>query len=452
MNLKLMKIIKYVILIVIILIICIIGFFLLKNKGKIGEDRSATPSTHIEAVENYNKIEKISNKNDYYIVKNCLNVFYIDYSQIYENTKSSFKLESDKENVENLKKQNIQTVYNILDEDYIKENNITLNNLETKLKKINKVSIDIANIYVYTKNENIKVYFVYGNLIDSSTHTASDFKIMLKVDTLNRTFNVLLQDYVEKYYNDIKVGEQINVNISNSIENKKYNVYTFENMTDEEYLKEIFTNCKLELLYNPESIYNKFSDEYKLNRFTTISELKKYVEENKTDIAKMQLAKYQKNVYEDYTEYICLDNNNKYYVIEEKELLDYTISLDLYTINTSEFKSKYDKADNKIKVGYNLEKIRQSINEKNYKYMYNKLNNEFKQKNYSNYDEFEKYMKNNLFESNKFEYESINEENSIFIAKINISDNSNIEQEIKKLNIIMQLNNDYDFEISFSFE
>lgn len=452
MDSKFIKIIRWMILIIIILIICIILYLLFKNNGKLIEDQSATPPTHIEVEENYGKIENAKNKKDYYIAKNCLNTFYINYSQIYEDTKNSFKLESDAENIEKLKKQNIQNVYDILDEEYIKENSITVNNLEKKLQKINKVSIDITDMYVYTKNQNIKIYFVYGNLIDILNEKVNDLKVMLKVDTRNRTFKVLLQDYVEKYYNDIEDGKELNIKVADEIENKTYNVYKFESMTEEEFLNDMFTNCKLELLYNPESIYNKFSDEYKLNRFNTLNDLEEYVNENKTTIFNMQLSKYQKNVHEDYIEYICMTNNNKYYTINEKSLLDYSITMDTYTINTTEFKNKYDKADNKTKVGYNLEKIIQSLKEKNYRYMYNKLNNEFKQNNYANYDDFEKYMKNNLFNNNKFKYESIEENKDIYISKLNIMDKLNSNQNTKKLNIIMKLNNNYEFEISFSFE
>lgn len=451
MDSKLMKIVKWFILITIILIICILLILLLKNKKLNDEDKTATPSTHIDSVEINKKIEKINNKNDYFIVKNCVNTFYLRYSQIYSVSKNDFKLEDDESNVENAKKENIQIIYDMLDDDYIKYKNITMDNLESKLSKINKVYVDINNIYVCSQNENFDIYFVYGNIIDISQENSSEMCLMLKVDKLNRTFKVLLQDYVQKYYNDIEIGKELDIEVPNKIESKTYNVYKFENITDETYLNDIFESCKNELLYNCESIYSKFDDEYKNSRFKTIEELKEYIKNNRKKIVTMELSKYQKNVYDNYTEYVCIDSNNKYYIINVTSPLEYTITLDTYTINTPEFKEKYDNVDNTNKVGLNLEKIKQAINEKDYRYVYNRLNKQFKENNYSEYDVFKNEIKENLFDTNKFEYESIEENQLVYVSKIKVTNDLN-ENESKDMNIIMKLNENYEFEISFSFE
>ena len=353
MNSKVMKILKVLILIIVILIVCIISIIVLKMKLNDKEEKIATPESHIEVEKESQVLELISNKKDYAIAKSCTNNFLINCSQIFNIENDNLVLDDSaiKSN-EELKKQYIQNVFNMLDETYIVENNIVLENLENKLKKINKFSLDITNIYKCSKSDNITIYFVYG-----------------KVDIRNRTFKVLLDDYIEKHYKDIEVGQQIDIDIQNQIENNGYNVYKYENISDEEYLSDLIISCKMELLYSIKDLYNKLDDEYKKNRFSTIDELKEYAEENKKEITNMKLYKYQKNVYDEYVEYICIDNNNRYYIINENSTLNYKIMLDTYTINTPQFKKRYDNADDVTKVGYNLEKIKNAVNNKDYKYI-----------------------------------------------------------------------------------
>lgn len=451
MNLKMKNVLKLIILIVVILIICIISICILKIKVKNEEERSATPATHIEAEQDSKVLERVSNNVDYYIVKNCTKNFYINYSQIYNIDSGDLILDDTNAN-NDVKEQNIKNIYNMLDDSYIKENNITLENLENKLSKINNVTVDIIDSYVCTKSDNIKVYFVYGNLMDVSKSSASKFSLILKVDVRNRTFKVILNDYIKKYYNNIEIGKEVDIDIPDEIENNGYNVYQYQNIADEEYLNDIFTSCKLELLYSTEDLYNKFEDEYKEKRFSDLKELNDFVKNNKKIITMMKLAKYQKNVYDDYTEYICIDNNNRYYVIKEKSMFEYTITLDTYTINTQEFKKKYDEADNITKVGYNLEKIKNAINDKNYKYVYDKLNSQFRQNNYNNYNIFSEYLKNNLFDNNEFNYENIENKQSVYVANININDATKKDDISKNASFVMKLNDNYEFEISFSID
>lgn len=453
MNSKVMKILKVLILIIGILIVCIISILVLKMKLNDKEEKIATPESHIEVEKESQVLELISNKKDYAIAKSCTNNFLINCSQIFNIENDNLVLDDSaiKSN-EELKKQYIQNVFNMLDETYIVENNIVLENLENKLKKINKFSLDITNIYKCSKSDNITIYFVYGNIIDISGNKSVNFKIMLKVDIRNRTFKVLLDDYIEKHYKDIEVGQQIDIDIQNQIENNGYNVYKYENISDEEYLSDLIISCKMELLYSIKDLYNKLDDEYKKNRFSTIDELKDYVEENKKEITNMKLYKYQKNVYDEYVEYICIDNNNRYYIINENSTLNYKIMLDTYTINTPQFKKRYDNADDVTKVGYNLEKIKNAVNNKDYKYIYDKLNYEFKQNNYSNYNYFENILKSNMFEKNIFTYDSIDKEQSVYVSYLDVSDAENENNEKKKITIIMKLNKDYEFEISFSID
>ncbi|MCI8621836.1 MAG: hypothetical protein HFJ50_09355 [Clostridia bacterium] len=57
-------------------------------------------------------------------------------------------------------KENQKALYNVLDEKYIQDRQITENNIKTKFKEIGSVVLDITDMYVYEKSQNAAVYIV----------------------------------------------------------------------------------------------------------------------------------------------------------------------------------------------------------------------------------------------------------------------------------------------------
>ena len=188
---------KKLILILAIIIVMIIGvmiYILNKYKAKIiyGVDVK-TDDTIYDINSN---IKRVDIRNNYYAVKTCINKFYIYYSSIFniedvENTES----------IANRKNKSINIVYQMLDEEYLSYYNITEENLINHLKEIEEMTIHIRDMYVTQRDENIGIYFVNGQLINSSRTQSVDFSIMVKMDMLNHTFSILLDDYVKENYN-----------------------------------------------------------------------------------------------------------------------------------------------------------------------------------------------------------------------------------------------------------
>ncbi len=79
----------------------------------------------------------------------------------------------------------------MLDTEYILAENITENNLTNIFTEIGEVNIDITNMYVAEKDTNIALYFVEGKLRDEETSEVTDFRLMVRIDRLNRTFGIL---------------------------------------------------------------------------------------------------------------------------------------------------------------------------------------------------------------------------------------------------------------------
>ena len=141
-------------------------------------------------------------------------------------------------------------------------------------------------------------------------------------------------------------------------------------------------------------------------------------------IIRSSIKKYNINVYSNYIEYVCIDGYGNYYIFQEEGVMDFTVKLDTYTIDTEEFKEKYNNSTQQQKVGMNLEKINQALNRKDYEYIYNKLDTTFKANNFATFEDFENYMKSTFFNINKIEYGDFNEQSGTYICETEITDNT----------------------------
>ena len=133
--------------------------------------------------------------------------------------------------------------------------------------------------------------------------------------------------------------------------------------------------------------------------------------------------------------------------------MNYEVLLDNYTITTNKFKETYSEANNEKKVQMNVDKFIQMINRHDYKTSYNCISSGFKKNYLDTQEKFEEYMKNVFFEYNKFEFRNIEQKGSnLYTVTLNITDLTEESSEARNVTIIMQLNDDLDFEMSFGIE
>ena len=202
-------------------------------------------------------------------------------------------------------------------------------------------------------------------------------------------------------------------------------------------------------LGSPERMYELLDEQYKVAKFGNLEEFKKYVEENKSKIKNIKLQKYQVTTYDDYLRYICMDKNKNYYVFKQNEILqDYSVMLDMYTVDIEEFTEKYNNSVENEKVKLNIQKIKNAIENADYKYVYSKLNDTFKSNNFKTQEIFENYVKNNFDEDDKISYNSFEIINNLCVYDATITRGS----KTVGINIVMQLKEGTDFVFSFSFE
>lgn len=440
---SLKKIMIFILFIIIILVISIIGLVYFKRGEVIyGVDERGSEDPNNIVIER--ELKYVTDRNDYYAVKNMINKFYNFYELMYEN---DIYDDSDSNSIT---KEEI--VYSFLDEDYIKFSGITKNNIKDSLGKISESNINITNMYVSQYDVNKEIYIVKGRMRNLESGQINDFINMVKVDEANKTFSVFLEDYINKYYEDkLKIGKEIEFETNDDIDNKNnYNKYDTVNVTDDVYVTDLMLKFKQEIMYDSEIAYMHIDEEYKRKKFEDFQSFKDYISSNLAKIISSKINKYSKKSYDDYNEYICIDQNGKYYIFREKSVMNYGIILDTYTMDLQEFNDKYDNVDVNTKVGMNIQKIIDAINEKDYEYVYNKLNNTFKQNNFSNKSDFIKFINNNFFENSAIQYGSFENLGNAYTYSLKIIDK--LENKENVIMIIVKLLENRDFEISFEME
>lgn len=204
------------------------------------------------------------------------------------------------------------------------------------------------------------------------------------------------------------------------------------------------------LIYDSEYAYSLLDNQYKEKRFESYENFEKFVNDNLDCFKRSVLLKYQIESFDKYKEYICHDNFDNYYIFKEIGPMNYTILLDQYTIEDEIFKTTYNKQrDDNNKAQLRLSLVNQMLNRKDYNALYNVLDKDFKEKVFNNQESFEKYVKENFFELNGFEYTNFSKEGNKYKIKTEISDLKNNTNDKKVKRFLVELSENDEFLISF---
>lgn len=382
------------------------------------------------------KIEPVSDNIKFFTIQNCIQN-YLDRT----NMKSSMY---DKEEIDEI---SISTgIYNLLSKEYIQRNLITKENLLNKIEKVETKLIFVPLKMNYLQLQNTNKYAVYGFCQKLNNEYVKDLYFIVNVDNENKTFSIT--PLSNQQYESV---DKIELNRENiEIELNDNNSYVEQRITDQYLCEQYFLIQKRIMLSTPERAYYYLDEEYRNKRFKTIENYKKYILENKNHIVKMALKEYEVRRTEGNTEYICKDQYNNYYIFNAKEVLNYTVMLDSYTIETEEIKNEYMKKTDRKKVEYNINKWIQMLNNKDYENAYNLLNETFKNKNWNSLEEFRTYMEGNYPINYKIEYNDYQVYGTSHAQKIILKDAEGKNKEQKDITIIMKLNENMNFEMSFN--
>lgn len=280
----------------------------------------------------------------------------------------------------------------------------------------------------------------------------NDLYFVVNIDYSTYAFEIY-ESTQEEYTNAIngKIDEKYKKEIS--VKQNEYNKIS-KNITDISIIQMYYDNFKDLLYYETEKSFDKIDVEYKLEKFNnSLEDYKKYMDNNIDRIMESSIIEYWLEEENNNPMYIFKDTNNNYITIKIKEnMVDYSIILDNYTIETETFKEKYSKLTSKEKIEANLGKVFKWIDEKEYNNLYMHLDETFKQNNFPDLQSFINFISNKFFERNIIQTAQINEQGNNYVMTVNYSSNTSMAAENRTQAIIMQLKEGTDFVMSFSIE
>lgn len=372
------------------------------------------------------KLQKVTTKRKYYSVKQIID----NYISYITNTEIG-----------------VEALEQVLAADYRNEFNITRDNIVASVSKFANNQIYIEDMYELEKSDNIDLVIVNGKTKSGSV----EFNIIIKLDLVNDTFEIYPEEYFSKHgYSNLENVDIANVISENNINAKEYNVYNNKSISDLEMCKYYLEHYIYNVTSNVENAYNLLDEQYRTNRFGNIEVYRAYVNSNLDKIKNAQLKEYTVTKYEDYKQYVCIDNNGNYYLFRETAIMDYTLLLDTYTVVLPEFVEKYYDSTIQERVALNISNFIQAINDKNYNYAYKVLSANFKNNKFSTQADLKAYVQNNLFEKNTVEFEEYLIQGNIHIYNIVLSDSNSDNSNKISMTVIMELGSGTNFAMSFS--
>lgn len=441
------KIMMFIMMILIIIVI-IICMFVMNFKKRVIEDNQ-------EILENSfkinNKLEKISDINDYIFLKECINK-YINYSQNVKNLTEkddSEIIEDTRNQLKSIIPQFVRDELGVKDEELYEELGI-----KNKVFRLNKIyqSLQTVNKIEYEENTSISAYYIEGVQIDDLNYEKEEFTLLIILDKINETFLVIPEKYIEMKSMQIEEHELLTIYNQDAIENNFYNVFYMRDISNEEICESYMLDLKKNIIYDIEYLYNDVLDsQYREAKFKNIEEFKQYISQKHSNIDKIALQKYNVNRKQDYNQYMCMDKDDNVYIFKEIGIMDYSLMLDTYTIETEDFIQNYNKSDDRTKGGMNIEKVIEAINNKDYKYVYDHLDETYKNNYFKNINKFEQFIKTKFYDKNNIEYIKITEEGKTLIYNLNIINAEN-KTLVNSVKIIMKLEDDTNYIMALGLE
>lgn len=328
----------------------------------------------------------------------------------------------------------------VLDKSYITENNITNENVFDYVDDLSGYTTFQADRMKFLEGRNVNTYIVEGRLFNNMQLIGTRI-YMINLDNTNMSFSIKpmegnFEDIIEIIRDD------------SQIESNSYNRFEYVVTSEETLITKYFSRYKTEIIGNIENAYSLLDAEYRDLRFDSIDEFSEYISNKQIQYA--YISQYQKNEYDGYTQYICLDQNNNYYIINATGLMEYTVMLDTYTVDLPQFIEEYNNANDAEKAGMNLEKVFTAVNNGDYEYVYNKLDSTFKQNNFPTLESFETYMSETFYDNNTVEYSNYQNNAGLHMYDVSVTNTDDANSSAVTKTFIMQLLDGTDFVMSFN--
>ena len=365
-------------------------------------------------VETKFKREKVSNSTVFYTVEDCIN-FYIDSVKAEEKDK----------------------IFELLDLEYINENNI---NQENVLKYTEKSKYSFIALDMYESElHNVCSYIVEGVVDDGTYNTKMYFRVGL--DTNNFSFNIM--PLSSKKYNSIdEIEEKENIV---EIPNNDANSYQYKRIKENEIIEKIFKYyCDL-TVNNAKKAYDMLEQEYREKRFDKYSKFQDYIKKRSENLKQARVAGYSVKGEENKKIYTVVDQDGRVYIFKQKSIMNFTVQMDDYTLETDEYKEKYMNSTVVDKIKLNVNKFIEMISNYDYDEAYSLLDETYKKNNFKTEKSYEKFIEQHFYNSNAYSIEKIETDAQDYIITINVAENASASAAKKTNKIAMRLGENTEF-------
>ena len=396
--------------------------------------------TSLKEIENFSQFIEVSDCIEKY--NTLLNVLYSSenmHSMFTEDTTETNKTSSG--NSETIKK-----IYNMLDKSYIDYYNINNDNLKSKIN-YGSYQFSIDKIYVQMEKEtNVCNHIVFGKLINNGK-SITDYTYIVRIDLKDGDYSIIPNDYI----NDRKISTQnLSSMFNNEIEKNENNDVKIIKGYQYQYAVAIFNEYKKKMLYDQEKAYNILNKTYVSERFENEEDFEKYVSNNERSIRISSITNYKTEKKEDGLEIIIFDQYDNYYRIEAKTPTNYEVFLDNCTLESEEYKNKYNRSSNEEKAKMIVGRIQNLINADNYHLLYKKLNEIYRSNNIKDEEFLQTLIEANIYDKNTFIIEKKTKNGENYIVKCGAQNKKNDSFELRHITFVIHLKENNDFEFSFS--
>lgn len=387
--------------------------------------------------------KKIDNDTLYFTVSNCVQKYfdYVSLKLVDNSENLDYKTKQDELNI-NTEQEKKQAIYNILDKEYIDNNNIDLNNIDKYVDVLNKESNFIPMEMGMLDGERIQRFCVYGKIDNKSIY------IIVNLDYYNLTYSI--EPLLENKYssvNEIKLDSKYN-----EIEENNNNSFEYVRMGDADIAREYMINYKTNMINDIDKAYASLDEEYRNKRFGSIENYRQYITDNKAQLQNSAVKEYNSSEKEGYTQYVVVDTSGNYYIFKSTGVMEYTVITDFYTTDIEEIVNKYDESNVQGKVAINIQKVIAALNSKDYKYVYSKLSEEFKANKYPTLEQFKEYISTKLYDNVQMSFGEFRNEGDTYIYNIILKSTKISQGNPINMQIIMKLTDNRDYVMSFNIQ
>lgn len=411
------------------------------NQNVITNDNSI-PEDYVEYIgDTWKELNKISKEEikleeddsiyTYFLMKQCLETYY---------------------NPENTTK-----AVNIIDNEAKNFLGITENNVTEFYSNKAGVSFCIDRIFKQRTNpedSSQSLYVVYHRI--GIGNSKSDTVVFVKIEERTVCFSVYPYEYLQRNnYLSLKENDVINVN-NNEISPNADNGYRSNDFSVSAWGQtvELYDRYKFDIQFDLSGLYNKLDEEYKKNKFSSYEDFISYINNKKQQELDQKPEKYLvTDKAGDIREFIMLCGNDNYYTVTAKNLVDYTMILDDYSVLSYRQDLNYKSSLPAAQVRYCIGRVIKAINDKNYEFIYKKLNPVQKNNYYRNYDDFKNYIINEFYNVNDYVIEKMDVmvSDNVYQYLIIVTDAENEDSlNYKKFFMTVKLKDDDDFYISIT--